>query len=528
MRKAGRRLFVSSLVVASFFGAATIALPDPSPTSSAPVRDLAVSDIVIPQELGYVLERHQPSLSTRLPILVLIQEAHTNYEAETRIIAILKQLIDTYRLKLILVEGGQEDVGLAYLRHFGPPENRKQVAEKYLKAGILSAEEYLDITLDAPLVLWGVEDKPLYQQNVEAFLDAESLQESIKPVLASVREAAESLKGSVFDPELTDLEAKVTAFSQQQLGLADYAPALELLAKRRSLHLNSYPHLTRFLEVRRLEQAADFSQAQREQQALIGRLSEVAPEEKLEDLVHKGSAFKEGKASALEFYTTLTQLAASSNIALATYPNLSSYVHYLTESGQINATLLSKELDAIAAELRTQLSSSSADSQQLSSLLEELDLVEKLLEFRLSPDEHRRLGAVDFSSLASRWAQFVNVQLARQGQPPRSFQALRELAEKAPQLERFYDLAQQRDERLVQNALAKLQESNEPIAVLITGGFHAPELIKRLTDQGVGTVVVAPKVTTPTDERLYRAVVKYKSGQGSFDDVMALVATKGQ
>ena len=169
-----------------------------------------------------------------------------------------------------------------------------------------------------------------------------------------------------------------------------------------------------------------------------------------------------------------------------------------------------------------QASLSTPESRQLQAILEEVDLVEKLLELALSPEEYQRLGAVDLHGLAARWEQFLNAQLARQGLPTRSFQALAELEAKLPTLQQFYQSAQQRDEQLVQRALAKLRETGEPIAVLITGGFHAPEITKRLTAQGVGTVVVTPKVITPTNERLYRAVVKYKSGHGSLDEVMAL------
>ena len=35
-------------------------------------------------------------------------------------------------------------------------------------------------------------------------------------------------------------------------------------------------------------------------------------------------------------------------------------------------------------------------------------------------------------------------------------------------------------------------------------------------------MVVAPKISQATDEALYRAVLKYKSGHGSFEDVLAV------
>ena len=90
-----------------------------------------------------------------------------------------------------------------------------------------------------------------------------------------------------------------------------------------------------------------------------------------------------------------------------------------------------------------------------------------------------------------------------------------------PKLRRFYDAVRRRDEVLVQNAVAKLSETQEPIAVLITGGFHSPHITQSLKDQGIGVIVIAPKVSQSTDERLYRAVLRFKSGRGSFDEVEA-------
>ena len=44
-----------------------------------------------------------------------------------------------------------------------------------------------------------------------------------------------------------------------------------------------------------------------------------------------------------------------------------------------------------------------------------------------------------------------------------------------------------------------------------------------LKEQGIATVVLIPKVSHATDDRLYQAVVKYKSGHGgSFDEIMTI------
>jgi len=317
------------------------------------------------------------------------------------------------------------------------------------------------------------------------------------------------------------LDRATKAFDQREHGLAEYAEALEAAARGQSADLGAYPNLARFLEARKLEQSIALDQVKQEQAALIGRLSEVASEADLEDVVEKAAGMKEGRVTPLTFYSTLQRLAETWTIDLAGSPNLTAYLRYLTTSSQIDSTILATELPRAAAELRRGLSVS-AESRELNQILEELDLVEKLLELGLSPDEQARLKTVDLGTIASRWERFVNAQRAQDGLPPASFEAVKVFQAQVPVLERFYQAAQERDGRLVQNALAKLRETGEPLAVLITGGFHAPEIGRLLKAAGVATVLVTPKVSAPTDERLYRAIVKYKSGHGSFEEVMAL------
>ena len=66
-----------------------------------------------------------------------------------------------------------------------------------------------------------------------------------------------------------------------------------------------------------------------------------------------------------------------------------------------------------------------------------------------------------------------------------------------------------------------------PLAVRITGGFHSPKITEALEEQGLGVIVVTPKIGQPT-EGLYQAVLKYKSGHGDFEEVMTRVQPTGQ
>ena len=471
--------------------------------------------ISIPPEVGYVVETSDASPSTEsAPLVIHIQEAHANYEAQKNLVTILEQLIRQRGLKLILVEGGSGNVGLSHLRRLGDAAKRTAVADKYLKLGLISAEEYLDIASDDDLVLWGIEEPTLYQRNVEAFLEAQSVREAVTPSLSSVREAIETLTPKVLDPALTDLERRVTAFQEDRVGLGEYADALTEQARRAGVTLDPYGNLQRFQEVRELERSFHQELVARQQQILLVRLrfreQRAATEQLLAD------AKRSGRMAPEEFYGRLKRLVEEANLSLGEYPELARYCRYVEERPQIDSTELAKELDRVAEAVRQRLLAT-PQAKRLHDAARQQELLTRLVGLNLSPDEYAQWTALKpgVTALAST----LNELLTASGLPTRSFDGLNQLTSAIPSLQRFYEVAGQRDAAMVARVMEKLRDSHEPMAVLITGGFHGPAILELLKAQGVRVVVVAPKVTVPTDEQLYRAVLRFKHGQGTMEEV---------
>lgn len=513
-------------VLASFYiGAPAQADTQPPPSARPPTTPQTVDQLSIPSSLAFIVETHPPiaasSAGRAAPLVIHIQEAHTNYDAQKNLIGVLQELVAKHGLKLIMVEGGFGDVGMAYLRGYGPLENRTRVAEKYLRLGILSGEEYLDIVSDHPLILWGVEDQALYQQNLDAFLDTESLRDTLKPALARVQQAVDALRPAIAPPALLELDAKAAAFAKRDLSLADYAGALAAAARAQQIALRQFPNLERFLDVRELESSIHPDLVQKEQQALLAQLRSRAAPGAVTELLAQAEALKAGTLKREAFYAHLDQVSSDTGIHLITYyPKVATYVRYVTLSAEINPSALAEELDRFAARLRDALAST-PEAKQLQSIAGQVDLVTKLLNLEFSPEEYRRFGQFDHAGIAASWTQGLRALANQRGLPVPDVGGLEPLNDALPRLERFYTAAQQRDQALVERACAKLTETGEPLAVLITGGFHSPQITKLLMEKGLGVVVVAPKVGQATNERLYQAVLKYKSGHGSFADVEA-------
>lgn len=488
---------------------------------AAPVPEVTVSDIVIPSDIGYVLETHPPTSSAPHPLIVHIQEAHTNYEAQTHLATIIQQLMARHGLKLVLVEGAEGEASLSYLHAFGPLESRQRVAEHYLKTGILSGEEYVSIVSDEPLLLWGVEDQTLYRDNVELFLEAETVREQLTPVMAAVRAAVDQLGPQLFDPALINLQKVTTQFEEGSIEALDYATTLTRLADRVKVSLESFPQVNTFISMRTLQPNIDQAQTEQEQQLLVSRLRKAVSQEALDDLIAQAKGTAQGTVTREAFYLHLRQLAMTSGFRLEDYPHLAHYLSYVEHASRVNPAALANELQVLSNQLREVIASSTPESQALQQIAGELELVERMLALQLSPSEYQQLQLVDFKEACSRWSQFLNAHPTADGWSGHSLGDLQRLQEVFPLFQRFYETTQRRDEVLVQRAVAKVKESREPLAVLITGGFHSPRITQLLQDRGVGVVVVAPKVSQATNDQLYRAVLKYKSGHGTFADVQA-------
>jgi len=526
--------------------------------------------ITIPADHGYLGDIHATS-EPGAPVIIHIQETHANYDTQQHLVAILEYLIQRYGVRLILVEGGDGDVSLSYFRDYGSLEQRKRAAEKYLRAGILSAEEYLDITSDYPLILWGVEDRQLYQRNWQTLQEAEPLRESFQPFLTQVRQAATQLKPRLLSAASKELDEAREAFDRDEMGLTAYTGLLWRLAKQQPLDMAAYDEVARFVTISEQEQRLNLSEVQQEQQTLVQRLQQAADSDTRTAVVdpstrapasldeardrlaggprsgfrptgvqegatglpvglHKANAVKAGTAPQVEFYEVVVDLATRQGLALEDYPHLTDYVAYLHASKQIRPAALSDQLEQLATALRTASSGGSPESRQLTKLLEELTLIERLVKIELSPDEYQRVRRLPAPGLLCGWGQFLEKQLRLQNLDVPTFAACGALEAQVPQVARFYETASLRDQALVTQAMSKLQESGERLAVLITGGFHSPEIMRLLRERGLGVVAVTPKVDQPSDPAVYQAVLKYKQGLMSLDQVMALThpsATSG-
>ena len=476
---------------------------------------IIIQDLKIPPQAGTIKEVFSNPVNPE-KVIIQIQDAHCNYEAQKKLAGILEYLIKQQKIKLVMVEGGSGDVGLSFLRGYSDKKNREAVAEKYLKLGQISGEEYLDIVSDYDFELYGVEDEDLYNSNLDAFMNSDSARQEGLKGLSALSSTVEKLKGAIYGPALKEFEAKKGQFEDKKLNLSEYAAFLKDKALSCGLRSEA-SQLSSFVDSVTLEKQLNFKQAEKERNDCIKQFGSLLDEAAVRKLLTRTREFTAGTVTPQDFYVYLKDLAVSKGLDLPTaYPSLSSYITYLTMSKKVDAQELVKEMGSLEQKIRQGLCVT-RDEKQLVAIDTRLRLATGFLKLELTPDEYAAFAADKDTQLSASWIPFLTEACAKNGisDAPQASAALDNNIE---QLESFYRLGLAREQSFIKNMAQKMKTSGNSSAVLITGGFHTDGLNRLLKNAGYSYVVVTPAISQKADPELYFSVLRSEQARLADND----------
>lgn len=469
---------------------------------------LSPKEISLPEKLGFVVQTYESptSADSGKKLIIHIQDLHVHYEAQKNLADILEKLINDHKLKLILVEGGWGDVSLSYLRDYGSKEKRLEVAEKYLKSGEISGEEYLDIISDHKLKLQGIENENLYNEHIKAFLEVEKFQGKAKACLAGLSEAAEGLKSHIYSRALQEFNRIQKGKDENKINLADYCAALAEKARYANISPEEWQDFNNFTELARLEKKLDFRKIEEERKYLLSQLNNPALNE--DDL----------KKKPLAYYSALDELAkkdlpdyTQSVWSARTYANLNTYLKYLKASEGIDLGRLSSQIQTIAVKIKEKLFVN-ADEKKLSEISDNLKLLDNLVGLKLSPEEYAAYESKKAGFSFGEWISFLQEKAAKYNLSKPIDADASIIENNLAILDNFYKIAEERNIVFMRNIIFAMEDNGEDIACLITGGFHTPFIIEQLKQKGVSYCVVAPRITQAADDAQYVKILKEKAG----------------
>ena len=467
----------------------------------------ASNSIQIPAQLGSIKESFNTEVSKDSKQMIInIQDAHCNYEAQKNLAQILDYLIKKHNLKLILVEGGSGDVNLAFLRSFADPKAREEVADKYLKEGKISGEEYLDIVSDYDMDLYGVEDEELYDAHMDAFWKVDAIKEKGLRYLSYVSKIINNLKPSVYNAELKQLDEKKKNYNDKALSLSEYCQYLKGMAEKKKIDFNNYTQLSSFLQTAKLETETNFKQAETERNTFIKELAGILDEAGVKELLKQSQDFKAQKITSKDYYVYLKSAAGQKIDIARKYPALNGYITYLTVNKDINTAGLLKEIDAIEAKVQDAYFTND-EQRKLAEISKSVEILTRCFNLELTPEDYNYFQANRSKFPTASWISFLTEESVKYSLNMKTT-ASSTIDDNLTLLDNFYKIGKDREDAFIRNAFGKMKEDGEKLAVLITGGFHTNGITRMLKDKQYPFMVVTPAVTQKGDPNIYFSVLK--------------------
>ena len=345
----------------------------------------AVGSILVPQSLGLLKEIHQGT-DTRL--VIHIQDLHANEEAQKRIGEIVRNLAKEYWIGGVFLEGAEGMIDIGSYRDAADRDIREKVGRYLLKEGMLTGAEYEAIVGEEPIQLYGAEELSLHEKNLEEFRAAIKGGKELKGALEELSQTAQKLKWKLYSEELKDLDKVLKAYHSQGVGAAEYFNELKVNAQREGISLEGYENLRKLLEAQEIEKGIDYQKVDQEKNAIIQRLSQELPKEKLQELVRKTLSLRLGKETAFEYYEYLENVIQEAKLEglYKESSNFKQYLEYIKTLPKANPQFIFEEAKALETAIKDKLLRTE-EQKTIDKLSRNIDLLKNFFTLTLTSED---------------------------------------------------------------------------------------------------------------------------------------------
>ena len=444
-------------------------------------------------------------------IVLAIQDAHINEEAQRNIAHILQYFSEKYQLGLVNLEGASGELYTELFSFFPDKEARRSVADYFLKEGRLTGPEYLAIVEKPAMTLYGVEDKDLYEENRKAYVDALQFKDRDEKILAELDKVLEGVSRFVFPEEMRELTRRRAAFQEGGPELVSYVRYLVELARKHNIALDEYPGMHSLIELVDLEKQVDFDKAEKETDELINDLKRSLSRDKLSRFLTNTVHFRMKKMKRAAYYGYLQDEIQGMSVTQsggedlnAKYANVMAYVKYMKLYDAIDVSIFD-EIEFLEKTVKNKLFTT-PEQVQLDHVLRIHDIYSKMFDFSLTKQDAEFYYTYQEEFKSQTFVDFLTPLMSKYhftyGLPSQ----VKTLDQDLPRVERFYKAALERDQVLIERAVEKTLSSGQKVSAIVTGGFHTPGIEKYLREQDISYIVVAPRISGKIDKKKENAL----------------------
>ena len=327
----------------------------------------------IPEELATVDEIFEAPARPDPRLILHIQNAHANYEAQTQIKKLLQYLNEKYDFKTIFVEGAAETLNPDYLKFFPDKERNLKLADLLAKQGELTGAELFLIDSESDVEGIGIENTELYRNNYDALKKVYGAETDINRYLNGYESRLEKLSSKIFSREIRKV---ISEWKKFEKGHRDFLPYAKRLSKNANdvlgINLESlfaqidWPQMSRLLAIQAMEKNLDVPKALSEKKKLLTFLKKNAISE---EVIQGLERFKDGQigfnrisagAEPLEnlpryLLERLAEEAGPKGFSFHKYPAFSLYAGFLTLKNELDSRALFSEIELLFSQILEKL-----------------------------------------------------------------------------------------------------------------------------------------------------------------------------
>lgn len=471
------------------------------------------ASFTLPEELGSVQEIYR---GTGPQTVLLIQDAHSQLEAQNSIQGILSYVQEQYGFRLLFLEGGLEGpVSPDLLRFYKNEAVNEQVAEKLLSKAVITGPGFFLLKHPKAMHAYGIENKSGYFGNILSYRRVFSAKPKSGVFLKQMKQRLATAASNTFHPALL-------AFSRDWLfyqdSHQDLLAHLEVLKRAAEKHLLislengqnqlEYPQLIRYFKLREIEKQIRLTEGQdqrgQERDVLLAWVNGAPFRQPLGDflklvtLAGKDSGTEGLPRSARRVLETFFEEARGFGFKWERYPSLNLHFARMILSQEIQPDALYEEVDGVTSRILQTLART-REEKKLLKLFRRYEILSKLFGLELSREEFLRLKQAGSLLQPRTFAQQLQ-EITAMPFDGLDFEWMEKIYGEAL---RFYEIAVDREKGMLKAAGKVFEESGEEKAVLVAGGFHSQGLQAQLRGRNISYVTVLPRISDLSPDENY-------------------------
>jgi len=502
-------------------------------------KEISVDTFTLPKGLGVIRERWRPEKreeSEKKRIVIHIQDAHANYFAQKKIKDIIKHLRESYGIKIANLEGGKGEYNFAPFEKIEKNLTREKVSDYFLKEGMISGAEYFAINNPEKIELWGIEDTPLYLENLNIYKDTLKNEHEITNYLKSIESILTQLKKRIYQKELIEFDDQFNLYKSEKLDLKDYLFYLLKKARLKAIDAKRFPNIYLLSQSLNMEEKIDFEKATSQRNKLIDRLGRNLSDREIRELAEKAVLFRKEIIGRNEFYEYLTMKSESLKLDLGIYPDLELYIAYVGTYHVINKTLIDTEIGLLESAIKNTIFKSDIE-RRLDVISRNFTLTKNIFSISLTREDYKYFRENRSNFRTRNHTSFIKEFASRFNIKTKLALHIENLDLHIDSMADFYECSFKRDKAFLKNI--KFETCGEiewgagdEVAILVTGGFHTDNLCELFRKNNIAYVSLMPNFNSEdgyecpyqsllkgTNNKLFHAIV-----ENGHHDALALYA----